>query len=111
VKEYKVVCIKFIMPQTCPMCGATLRPDLNYCEVCGADVSIYDQVLQLIMNAQPFQGPIFNQPVPQQPMMQQPVQQPMQQGLVCPNCGQLNPPNAKRCMYCGAELHKHHHFW
>jgi hypothetical protein len=24
------------------MCGATLRPDLNYCEVCGADVSIYD---------------------------------------------------------------------
>jgi len=101
------------MPQACPMCGATLRPDLNYCEVCGADVSIYDQVLQLMTNAQPSQGPIFNQPVPQQPMMQQPVQQPMQQGIVCPNCGQLNPPNAKRCMYCGAELHKHHHhhFW
>jgi len=72
------------MPQTCPMCGATLRPDLNYCEVCGADVSIYDQVLQQITNAQPFQGPTFNQPVPQQPMMQQPVQQPMQQGIVCP---------------------------
>jgi uncharacterized OB-fold protein len=91
------------MPQTCPMCGATLRPDLNYCEVCGADVSIYDQVLQLMTNAQPSQGPVFNQPVPQQPM---------QQGIVCPNCGQLNPPDAKRCMYCGAELHKHHHhFW
>ncbi|BDC17893.1 zinc ribbon domain-containing protein [Acidianus sp. HS-5] len=98
------------MPQTCPMCGATLRPDLNYCEVCGADITIYDQVLQSIMNSQPFQGQVFNQAqqLPQD-IPQQPV--PQQQGIACPNCGQLNPPDAKRCMYCGAELHKHHHLW
>ncbi|BBG24107.1 hypothetical protein IC006_1409 [Sulfuracidifex tepidarius] len=34
--------------QTCPMCGAKLTEGLSYCEACGADISIYDQVSDLL---------------------------------------------------------------
>ena len=55
------------------------------------------------------QQPMFQQPMPQQvqqPIPQQPMSsQPMpQQGIRCPQCGYLNPPNAKFCINCGAKL-------
>lgn len=61
--------------QKCPTCGARLIEGLNYCEVCGADISMYDQVYQSIQGASPFQSfgnqQNFPQQNPQQPQTYQ----------------------------------------
>ncbi|AWR95485.1 zinc-ribbon domain-containing protein [Acidianus brierleyi] len=112
--------------QTCPMCGANLVEGLSYCQVCGADVSIYDQIYQSIQGVSPFQSPGNQQNFQQQDFSQQGFQQQnfpqqdfqqnfqqqnpqYQQGIPCPNCGFMNPPDAKVCGNCGQELKKHHH--
>ncbi|HDI75288.1 MAG: hypothetical protein DRJ52_02775 [Thermoprotei archaeon] len=48
--------------------------------------------------------PQLMQPQQQQPSPPPPPSQPVPSGVVCPRCGNRNPPNAKFCMYCGAPL-------
>ena len=64
----------------------------------------------LLWPQQTAQQPATAQPAPQATPQQQPQvavsQGQQQQGIVCPQCGYVNPPGAKFCINCGYMLGK-----
>ncbi|BBG23274.1 zinc-ribbon domain-containing protein [Sulfuracidifex tepidarius] len=94
----------------CPMCGARLQQGLNYCEVCGADISTYQDVYNAVLNSYSYQT---QQPQPsqyQQPPYPQYQQANSYQTETCPHCGAQIPKGTQYCPSCGKEIKKRH-FW
>jgi len=80
---------------TCPNCG-TLNPiAATVCYGCGTPLLI------------PKEGKVFDQKVEEEPpKIITPPEISLEEGIKCPICGELSPPNSRFCGFCGTPFER-----